>query len=1363
MIEKTSNIDFTVEDLMGVKNAPADYRVTRKNSYALLFKLNEKGSELFLIKCDNNGYDRIIDLRIPEKVAGYKVTGIRSAAFYRLNIDSIVIPDTVESIEQNAFGGCKIHELFIPASVSEIKSLVVQGCTIYKIIIDKNNKRYDSRDDCNAIIDTTNNELVAGSINSTIPNTVTSIGDGAFVMCQELKEIDIPQSVAKIGEHAFGACHGLEKAKIASSIIGESAFYGCDNLKEVWFHDSVTKIETDAFHGCECLKEVVIPNSVTIIEAGAFQWCKSLVRVSLPNSLTEIGDCAFIGCYNLKEAVLPNSITEISEGAFAHCESLKILVLPNSIKGIGAKAFRGCSSLERMVIPDSVIKIGESSFMECRSLEKVVIPDSVTEIGRSAFFGCNKVQFSINKPSLLRLTNEEPYDIKLSRMEHDKEYLHDPNFLQFRLHHVFRVLCEHLYDSPGITNPNTINDTLLDLLRTYHSPTPDWGWLGIYGVHPTWWWDFIKEIGFVKFIHIFDYSLDNNTTIGDIINLNMDMSSWHTHISNNNKEFSIDERNTIFDNNSIILTLLASRDFMFDKNLRYFEQLEYSTSLKSVVLDGNYQAVLANNDIDGCVYYDASAFLANNCDVDKYIEENKSFFHHLDSFSDTVTNYFYLASLSYDNRFEDFCLLLANIGVDSTITNTDCVKVFLLEFKAFLDAVSNLVVNAFQGEKRRQQAIEGAISKVMSRNSEHNHGSHVLAHLTDSNSYNRLGDKEIINSFTSYVSNNNVFYESKNMQLPYFFQYLRNRESYQSEAVFGVSNILTSKEMYGDVFKEFDQVRILLNYISGISGFSYKFHLLYNGEELNNNNDIAVAMPSDVIGCQAFYVIIENIIRNTAKHATKQPGCVTTFTINFSTIESHRDYYCVEIDNGIKEDEIIKLVEGQNELINESILDEDFNLRNYGLGLIEMETATAFLRQIPIAKIDSYEYRFKENEDLTNEQNNLIILKAINKNGALGYRFFLQKPKEILFVGDYPLDPFKKDMMNREGVQFISEKDFTKAMHEGQSFSHPFLLYSDKLKDETKTLLSKDSDCKTLLPIRKVMLLRDEINEVVNNTNSSENVIQKLKDLAWKKYMQSIGVDNNDIYFGSAIGVDKSSNCRQVVFANHGTKLKHDAYWSNRERLPELWVDNLSSYTQSKLPFFAQYSSGENCTNKKPLKNKKPLNLYLKQIPPQLRLEIYEAYHNKVVVLDERIQRFARERFEGSSDKDSGPIPVSDLFESTNVIIPKTKLDPEQFNDQTIQEIERFLNEETNNASLLIHYGILERMYKTEQVITEKLETWAKKAKRVVVSSGRGSHSLQLPDSVCFANLSSVLNAFTENRNKYLINCLINQSRRKNE
>ena len=107
-------------------------------------------------------------------------------------------------------------------------------------------------------------------------------------------------------------------------------------------------------------------------------------------------------------------------------------------------------------------------------------------------------------------------------------------------------------------------------------------------------------------------------------------------------------------------------------------------------------------------------------------------------------------------------------------------------------------------------------------------------------------------------------------------------------------------------------------------------------------------------------------------------------------------------------------------------------------------------------------------------------------------------------------------------------------------------------------------------------------------------------------------------------------------------------------------------------------------------------------------------------------------------------------------------LDPNDFDKNNIEMVENYVNNRLEHAFILVHYGVLERMYNGNvKQIDKTLNEWAEKAKRVVVTSGRGAHSLKLPTTVCFANLSSVLYACVENRNKYLINYLLHQSRRK--
>jgi len=140
-----------------------------------------------------------------------------------------------------------------------------------------------------------------------IPNSVTSIGDGAFVNCTGLTSVSIPNSVKSIGNMAFQSCTGLTSVIIPDSVtsIGGSAFHGCTGLTSVSISNSVTSIGKWAFCGCSGLTSVSIPDSVTSIGDGAFSGCTGVTNVSLGNSVTSIGDGAFFGCPNLKEVKIP--------------------------------------------------------------------------------------------------------------------------------------------------------------------------------------------------------------------------------------------------------------------------------------------------------------------------------------------------------------------------------------------------------------------------------------------------------------------------------------------------------------------------------------------------------------------------------------------------------------------------------------------------------------------------------------------------------------------------------------------------------------------------------------------------------------------------------------------------------------------------------------------------------------------------------------------------------------------------------------------------------------------------------------------------------------------------------------------------
>ena len=126
-------------------------------------------------------------------------------AFSCCQFTSLTFPSTLESIGEEAFQYCgKLESLDIPSSLTNFNLNAFDGCyAIASIKVEDGNSKYDSRDDCNAIIDTKTNTLVLGCMNSTIPSTVTTIGKSAFSGCKGLKSLVMSNSVTTIEDKAF--------------------------------------------------------------------------------------------------------------------------------------------------------------------------------------------------------------------------------------------------------------------------------------------------------------------------------------------------------------------------------------------------------------------------------------------------------------------------------------------------------------------------------------------------------------------------------------------------------------------------------------------------------------------------------------------------------------------------------------------------------------------------------------------------------------------------------------------------------------------------------------------------------------------------------------------------------------------------------------------------------------------------------------------------------------------------------------------------------------------------------------------------------------------------------------------------------
>ena len=266
------------------------------------------------------------------------VTTIGYRAFHGCSglTGSLVIPNSVTTIGDWAFHGCSglTGSLTIGNSVTDIGGSAFQGCSncFDEIIVAADNTAFDSRENCNALVNSFTDELLLGCKNSVIPNSVKTIGYCAFHGCSGLTgSLVIPNSVTTIGDHAFEGCSGLTGSlTIGNSVtyIAQSAFQGCSGVTSLTIGNSVKTIGHDAFLGCSGLTgSLVIPNSVTAIYDNAFFGCSGVTSLTIGESVTFIGYQAFSGCSNLTGVlIIPQSVSFIGQYAFENCIGFTALI-----------------------------------------------------------------------------------------------------------------------------------------------------------------------------------------------------------------------------------------------------------------------------------------------------------------------------------------------------------------------------------------------------------------------------------------------------------------------------------------------------------------------------------------------------------------------------------------------------------------------------------------------------------------------------------------------------------------------------------------------------------------------------------------------------------------------------------------------------------------------------------------------------------------------------------------------------------------------------------------------------------------------------------------------------------------------------
>lgn len=749
------------------------------------------------------------------------------------------------------------------------------------------------------------------------------------------------------------------------------------------------------------------------------------------------------------------------------------------------------------------------------------------------------------------------------------------------------------------------------------------------------------------------------------------------------------------------------------------------------------------------------------------------------------------------------------------------------------------VITKSLNEALNKQAVRSAISQVMARNMSHNIGSHVLSRMVNVDAIKKFIDAPLALSSKSTLNNqyngflsNNEFASDAVRLIATFNSYLKSRMDFLADVTTGVPTVENSKWFFKELLSGIDKNRLLLDRISGISNFHFKIiaknsvnkkeEVFTITEQPKNNstqaegektkyeisNDLMVSIPNDILGCHALYIIIENIIRNCVKHGInrdedKKGKCaenplnicieikncvesennelyeVTIFddglitgedSIEFNKEEKNKyENYTNKINGKITTNRLDKLVFDQNYRLNQSIL-KDGSLRKGSWGLIEMDASAAYLRKIPVEQIDQDSFNidlrqtdysknsyYPEEEPPNSEIENFIkqpnILKAIAVNGRhLGYRLFLFKPREVLIIDDGnildSIDINQRTELLNGGILLCdtnnSEKNFL--FNSKKIYNHKLVVV---ISDKPEKIISKNQ---TGISER---ILRISVKNAQNQELLSllPSKPRKFKEELWKTYIKSIPYDFYHRYFGLTYNnfceeiVNKESKCEANYF-DHGDGFEIEDYNDS---------DIKPKYKEIK------YSAVEGFMPQK--------NDVIKFI------QYVESIHNKIVIIDERIQEYAKHG--KYSAIDGNEIKVSDIYESTNIYVPTDKvcdLGIQNF-DLEYNKIFKFFEDHSDANFFVIHLGIIEKLiqshnrredvfhtFNKEKGIKEFLEeticnTYKIDYSRLVIISGRGiPHNL--PSDTRYLNFSIISQYMIDLRFKYLLSEAIFSARK---
>ena len=349
-----------------------------------------------------NNSNGLTMVAVPSCINSFPVEVIGKLSFSNQSlIENVVICEGIKNIEAGAFSGCySLKTINSPNTLMEIGNSAFSGCHSIKSITLPNSVKFIGKSAFNACANLT--KIVLPFIGNGSDKThfgyvfgAESIVENRDYIPSSLKEVII-KGGKRIENEAFRDCVNLINVMLPETIttIGEGAFFKCSNLINMKIPKSVDKIERSAFMDCSGLTSIVLEDGITTLGDSVFYGCSELINIEIPNSLEMVGSGVFVGCNNLIYNIYDNA-------QYLGNKENKYIILMGAInreivsceinqncKFIDAYAFSNCTTLKQINITEGIVKFDRQAFAGCSSLTTVIIPNSVINMEHSIFDRC---------------------------------------------------------------------------------------------------------------------------------------------------------------------------------------------------------------------------------------------------------------------------------------------------------------------------------------------------------------------------------------------------------------------------------------------------------------------------------------------------------------------------------------------------------------------------------------------------------------------------------------------------------------------------------------------------------------------------------------------------------------------------------------------------------------------------------------------------------------------------------------------------------------------------------------------------------------------------------------------------------------